>query len=286
MEKKGGTIDHYTRFALRWKYTGKLKKERVTLILSPHLDDVLLSLYSTILSGKLGKNIIVVNFFTSTDDEANTNIKTDFGTIVKSSRAKIRGELNFADHLLKKGINYLPIFLGLKDAAIEKYYRFIASAEINKLPTQSMKKQALKLYSALVSNYTKELKMTEMLAPLFQQFGYNIDCIVAPMGVGTHIDHSVLAHAAKEFSSQNKIRFGLYAEIPYVYLSDNLTLKKIQTRAPADFTEVSTTKFDANAKDKLLKELFPTQYNKMMKDSIFAAEENVGEVILWKKERK
>jgi hypothetical protein len=281
MAKEGLSAANYARFATRWKTLSELKREKVTLILSPHLDDIFLSLYSTIVSGKLGRNIIGVNFFTSTDSTVATNVDTTFTTIVETSLIRMREELDFSSLLLSRRINYLPVFLGLKDASVGKYYGFIASGVLGKLPDKAgMRSLALKIYAKMAADYSNELNIWEALKPLLKQFKSNIRSIVAPMGVGTHIDHGVVAHSA--LHSASAINFGFYAEIPYTYISGNISVDKLHVKAPKDFTKLMLTKFDPREKDRLFKKLYGSQYEGRTSKAIFEVGEKLGEIVFWK----
>ncbi len=280
MKDKGAGKLHYARFATRWKNIAELKGEKVTLILSPHLDDIFLSLYATLSSGKLGKNIIGVNFFTATDSTVSTNVDTTFSTIAKTSRLRMGEEIEFSKNLFLHEINYLPVFLGLKDASIEKYYKFIASGAIGRLSGGGVKAAALKLYDKMVENYARELTVLDAIAPLLRQFRSNIKRIVVPMGVGTHIDHGVIAYTIRELDSSAKL--GVYAEIPYVYLSGNMTLDRLRKKSPAGFSEAMVTPFDPAEKDRLFRKIYGSQYEKRMREAIFATGRDLGEVIFWK----
>jgi hypothetical protein len=273
---------HSARFALGWKRMGDLKSEKVTVILSPHLDDIFLSLYATMLSGKLGKNIIGITFFTSTDSSIRTKAETDFSTIAETSVMRMEEELSLSRILAKKGINYLPVFLGLKDAAIENYYMFIAGGALGKLPGGAVKDTAMGVYRKMVADEAIKLDAKSMLAPLFSQFKQNITRVLAPMGVGTHLDHNVVSQAAIEFGGS--AQKGVYAEIPYVSMTDKLSVEKLRPGLPKDFTDVMVTKFDAREKDLLLKKLYSSQYERRTKDAIFASQ-SLGEVIFWKKQK-
>jgi hypothetical protein len=277
-DSRAGKLN-YMRFATRWMNIAELKKEKATLILSPHLDDIFLSLYATLVSGKLGENIIGVNFFTSSDSMVSTNVKTTFSTIVKTSLIRMSEELEFSRALFLQGINYLPVFAGLKDASIEKYYRFIAAGAIGRLSTGGVRGAALRLYDRMVSSYAKELIAREAIAPLLRQFRGSIRRVLLPMGVGTHIDHGVIAHMARELQTGAKL--GVYAEIPYVYFSGNMTLEKLSNKARG-FSKALLTPFDPVEKDRMFRKIYASQYEKRMKEAIFAVGRNLGEVILWK----
>lgn len=272
---------HYARFALRWKSLNELKRETITLILSPHLDDIFLSLYATIVSGKLGNNIIGVNFFTASDSSISTNVNTSFNTIVRVSVGRMQEEIGFSRLLLSRKINYLPVFLGLKEASVERYYKFIAAALLGKLSKkESMREISLSFYTKMASDYSKQLNAWEALGPLLRHFRSNIRNVLAPMGVGTHIDHGAIAQTA--LKSVGPLNLGLYAEIPYVYMSGNMSVHKLRAKSPRGFGELMLTRFDPLEKDKLFKKLYASQYEKRTGEAIFAVGKELGEVILWK----
>ncbi len=280
MKDKGAGKLHYARFATRWKNIAELKGEKVTLILSPHLDDIFLSLYATLSSGKLGKNIIGVNFFTSSDSAVSTNVDTTFSTIVKTSLIRMNEELEFSRVLFLQGINYLPAFMGLKDASIERYYEFIASGAIGRLPEGTARKAGLNLYNRMVASYVRELQLGSSLAPLLRQFRSNIKNVLVPLGIGTHLDHGVIARLTNEFPRSTKL--GLYAEIPYVYMSGNMSIDKLRAKAPEGFSKTTVTYFDPKKKDGLFRRIYGSQYEKRTSEAIHTVGEKLGEVVLWR----
>ncbi|MGA3020619.1 MAG: PIG-L family deacetylase [Candidatus Micrarchaeales archaeon] len=278
-ESKFGKLS-YRNFALRWREIGALKKEKVTLVLSPHLDDIFLSLHATMISGKLGKNIIGVTFFNSTNSSMEADTRTDFASLARISVVRIGEELRFSRFLASQGIAYLPVFLGLKDAALDRYYKFIAGGAIGTLNEGGVKKAATHFYSRMVAQEVRKLNAKSALIPLLSQFGQSIKNILAPMCVGSHIDHAIVRNVAMELGG--KARFGLYAEIPYVYTTDSMSIESLRRKAPREFSEPMVTKFNPIDKDRLLKTLYPSQYEKRRHDAIFAAGKEFGEVILWR----
>ncbi len=280
-DRRAGKL-HYARFAMRWKNLSELKKERVTLILSPHLDDVFLSLYATILSGKLGRNILGVNFFTASDSSVDAKASTTFRTVAGTSIRRMEEEMRFSKLLFSHGINYLPVFLGLKEASIGGYYKFIAGALMGKLSKNAgMRDVSLAVYSRMVSDYAQELDVFEALGPLLAQFSGSIKDVLAPIGIGTHIDHGVVAQSA--LKSVRGLKLGLYAEIPYVYMSNNMSLSKLRANVPRGFVKPMETGFDPEEKAKLFRKLYPSQYEERTREALFAVGKGLGEVILWKK---
>ena len=280
MKDSGEGKLHYARFALRWKNLMALKREKATLVLSPHLDDIFLSLYATISAGKLGSNIIGVNFFTASDSTVRTSVNTTFSTIVKTSLERTGEELQFSHLLFQKGINYLPVFLGLKEASIGKYYEFIAGGAIGRLSKKTGIRLSTGMYRKMVDSYARELELWKLLEPILWQFRSNIKNIVSPLGIYPQIDHGVVARSA--IGSFGSARLGLYAEIPYTYMSGVTSVSKLIEKAPKGFSTPMVTKFDPAAKDRVFQKLYKSQYERRTKEAIFAVGKGLGEVILWK----
>ena len=279
MKDSGAGKLHYARFATRWKSIAELRGEKATLILSPHLDDIFLSLYATIVSGKLGKNVIGVNFFTASDSTVSTNVNTSFSTIAKTSILRMSEELAFSRFMFLSGFNYLPVFLGLKEASIGKYYEFIAGGALGRLAKKTGIRKPLWIYDRMVADYSEELDALKSLDPLIRQFKSNIKAVLAPMGVYSQIDHGVIARSA--LGSLNRKNMGLYAEVPYTYMSGKMSLDKLRESAPKGFGKVMLTNFDPAKKAKLFKTLYPSQYEQRTKEAIFAIGKGLGEVIMW-----
>ena len=252
---------HYSRFIAKWR--NNVEKEPITIILSLHIDDVLLSLGSMIESGKLEKNILAVNVFTISDSTVNTVGKSDFAAVSKTSIARIKEEIKFADYLADRGINYIPIFLGLKDAAIDAYYTHVASRSINKLPSLTLQKLAKYFQNDLVRARIKKLNLKQLLDSIISQ--YKLNAVIAPIGIGDHFDHVALRAYVNELGK--KVKIGLYADIPYVYDYKINSPNKLRQFVPANFINYDKRIFDPAQKNKLFNSIYKSQHDpKMLKE--------------------
>ncbi len=272
---KGSGASHYSRFL--GKLGSGLAKEQVTLVLSPHIDDAFLSVGSLMGSGVLGRNIIGVNVFTLSDSAADTRTKTDFSVVARTSNTRIEEELRFAEHLSARKINYIPTFLGLKDAALDSYYSHIASSSIRYLPAEGIRKMAKAMQSGYVDKRMKELGLKQLIDSIVMCFR-NVS-VVAPLGIGDHIDHAMLRAYAD--SLDDKFRVGLYADIPYVYHYGLSSFTDLKLVAPRDFTTYDRKGFNAAEKNRMFKSIYRSQYDSSVMEAFEEISKNGGETVFW-----
>ncbi|MGD0728658.1 MAG: PIG-L family deacetylase [Candidatus Micrarchaeaceae archaeon] len=264
------SLKHYKRFLTKWDSIRKLKKEPVTLILSPHMDDVFLSLNSAIVSHKLGTNIIAINVFTATDSLVKTNVKSDFKALANASLTRMKEELSYSDNLKTKKISYLPLFLGFKDAAVDTYYQFILAKQL---------KKAKIIGDKYVKKRAEELMFEEAIGSIMGQLESNIQYILAPMGIGDHLDHIMLRNFAESLA--NDFRIGLYADIPYISEYNYNSIQKLKSAVPKSFSTYDKISFNAKEKTSLFKKMYASQYDSGIVKQLKDIETATGEVIFW-----
>ncbi|HVA83186.1 MAG TPA: hypothetical protein VNF06_03420 [Candidatus Aquilonibacter sp.] len=278
---KGSVFRHYQRFFTRWKDGRSFSKEKITVILSPHLDDVFLSLNEHISSGALGKNIVCINFFTSSDSQVDTKTALSFASVSRVTKMRSAEELGFADYLSRKGVNYIPLFLGMQDAALSGYYKFIATTVMGKMPKLPLVKTLLtKTQETRIEKEYERLQIQEMAKTLLARFGKNVDKVLIPMGVGEHIDHILVSKLATKLTGKGRV--GVYCDIPYAYYSGFKTAAQLHMHVPKGFDSASVKKFDAKERIGLFKKLYPSQYDKGADNAIEAVAKMPGEVIFWR----
>jgi hypothetical protein len=274
----GGKFGHYYRYATKWHSNSRLDREPVTIVLSPHIDDVFLSLGTLIEAGKLGRSIIGVNVFTATDSTSTVSTRSDFSTVARVSTRRMAEELRLADHFSRKNLSYMPVFLGLKDAAIGAYYENIAGRSIRAMPSL-IKGYAKKVSAAYVSKRMAETNIAAILDNLLLQFGKNVRAVVAPVGIGDHIDHMMLRAYAERLSSRMMV--GLYADVPYIYHYVPLTLDGIRTMLPKGFHSYDQGLFDSASKTRLFNSIYKSQRDAAMLGALKAISRSVGETVFW-----
>jgi hypothetical protein len=268
---------HYSRFLTKWRSGNELRREKVTLILSPHIDDAFLSLGSSIESGALGRNIIAVNVFTLSDSRIITKTRTDFSVVAATSIERMQEELAFADYLSTKRINYIPIFLGLKDAALDSYYSHIASSGIRHLPSAKIKEMATHMQGNYIRKRMQQLHLKQLIDPIIMVF--RNATLLAPLGIGDHIDHALLRAYAAGLS--NKLRVGLYADIPYIYHYGLSSFEKLRAFAPKRFAVHDVKTFKAIEKNRLFKSFYKSQYDQNALKAFREISKSGGETIFW-----
>lgn len=276
--ERSTTLGHYIRFLTKWK--GSMSKEKITVILSPHIDDAFLSLCSFIESGKVGRNILSLNVFTLSDSRIKTNTETGFSAIVSTSIERELEELEFAKYLTSKGINYIPVFLGMKDAIIDTYYNYITGKGINSLP-KILRGRARSIHRSFAQKRMRELKLKELIDSFLTQFKSNVDLLLAPIGIGDHIDHMMLRKYAESLGKSLKL--GLYADIPYTYQYGIMSDEGLKTNLPKGVFKLQSQNFDPKKKDRLFRLIYKSQYDSNSSKAFKSISKNGGEKIFWVK---
>lgn len=271
--KRDEPARHYRRFLTKWSQMASFGKESVSVIVSPHMDDVFLSLYRHIVSGALGSNIVGVNIFSLTDSRVDTNSGTSFRSVRETSLERMKEELAFSDHLADNGIDYIPAFAGIKDAALYSYYQFIASRHVGKLGPI-----ARKPYDRYIDARYAKIGIDSILQPILKQYGRSVRNIVVPLGIGDHIDHMMLRRAT--LSSEAPM-LGMFCDIPYTYQYGFNTVEKLRAAAPNGYKEYTIRKGEGAQKAKAFARLFPSQSDKRTEKLILGAERTTGEVVFW-----
>ncbi len=279
--KDSDSIKHYKRFITKWCSMRSLRNEPITIVLSPHMDDVFLSLNSLIEAKALGGNIIGMNVFTLTDSLVDTNERSDFGTLASTSLTRLKEEVDYSHYLKRKGINYMPLFLGMKDAAMDTYYRYIAGKAVRSVPKLlGLQGRAREHHRKYVEARYSELKIRDALHSAISQFS-SISAIVAPIGVGDHIDHMMLRHYAETVS--NDFRIGLYADIPYICEYGLMSQEALKLLLPDGFDTHESISFDPSSKNSLFRKLYKSQYDGKTLAAFRQIAKRTGEIIFWNK---
>ncbi|MDE1874432.1 MAG: hypothetical protein KGI04_04970 [Candidatus Micrarchaeota archaeon] len=279
-KKQGaGGFSHYYRFLTKWASSQKLKAEKFTLILSPHVDDAFLSLYSTIVSGALGRNIVCVNVFSVSDSKVTTNTATDFSAIAGTSITRLKEELEFADHLQTKGVSYLPLFLGFNAEEIDLYYQFVASRGARLLPSKVMRASAERFLRSYAARRAFRIRLRATLDTLVENFGSGVGSVLVPIAAGGSLDHLMLRQAIGTFP--NRFKVGLYADVPYTHEYGVDSIHALHEKATKEFTRVQQRKFDAGERIRLFRKLYPSQYSKDIDLALRSIGKSTGEVIFW-----
>lgn len=274
-------MQHYYRFLTKWRTIQKLKSEKFTLIFSPHIDDAYLSLYSTIRSGSLGRNIVCANVFFLSDSTVNTSKSTDFSALATVSINRLKEELSFADHLRRHRINYLPIFMGFNAEEVDLYYQFIATRGARHLPTQVLRNGASDLIRSFALQRANRIKLHESIDAVIKNFGVGLKQILLPIGIGGSLDHIMVRHTLSRLSEKHRI--GLYADIPYIYQYGYDSTAKLSQMVPFNFRKIQSTSFDPSEKEKLFKELYASQYEAGISSAFRSIAKGTGEAIFWNK---
>lgn len=209
-----------------------MKAFNTVYILSPHLDDAVLSLGEHIINWKKqGKKIVVITVFTKFRTKKNIP-EYSLNYIKQSGFESVRDFENFRvkeDIRAMRAMKVEYEHWGFIDAGFRSVYptrNKLLSGKINKIDNQLVKK---------INN-----KINKITA----------DLILLPFGVGKHVDHMIIKKAGQNL--EKNILY--YLESPYLWEKLNYfkNLKKI-------FKKVSFKK-GTEKKDLLLKK-YLSQYN-------------------------
>ena len=221
---------------------GIKNNEYEIVILSPHLDDAVLSLGSHIAKWKNeGKKIRIITVFTkfinnkNIPDYSKDYIKrSGFDSVKKFEMAR-----NKEDSVVMKGLGVVYEHWDFIDAGFRGVYKTketLLSGNINKKDKN------------MLNNIEK--KVSELKA----------DLLMVPFGVGGHVDHVILKEAVSKISCKN-----YYLEEPYLWQNFNF-LKHIWRIIKAE-----SVIWNGNDKEKLLRS-YASQYNLLVKDNKFFTE--------------
>ena len=273
-------LKNYSRFFGRGIQHLSYSLEQCSLILSPHLDDVFLSLSETITAGKLGKNIIAVNLFSVSDSLVQTNANLSFNSVARSSVIRMQEEINFSMRLAKKGINYIPLFFGVNDAAIATYYKFIFSQLAVSNSPKIINSKIRRICESYALNQSKKLHIEQMIKPLIMQMGRQIKLVVGPAGIGCHIDHLITKNLLLNSQLFKGKKKGMFIDIPYAY-SHKYTEEDMKNNIPMHFKRMTETKFSYSEKLKEFKSIYPSQYSKNLEKDFKQSKISCTEKIFW-----
>ena len=156
----------------------------------------------------------------------------------------MREELEFAEHLSKKGISYLPIFLGFRDASLEVGQQGVVSWKANR--------KLDKWGNDLIESRFK-CGVHRAIQSLLRQ--YRPRFALFPLGIN-HADHVFLRRVG-EMTNGPRVRF--YLDVPYS--CDYNDLQEIQQATAATNCKVHSRKFDYGLKRRLFSRIYHSQYN-------------------------
>ncbi len=236
--------------------------ERITLIFSPHTDDIFFSLGNFIKSGELGRNIIGVNVFTMSATSAGAKIKRrNFELLAKTSVAKMREELGYASYLSSLHIRYVPFFLGLRDVRLKGVGTYMQG------------------YSQSgVEKHFYKLKLDKIIDSIVSQLKPKNTTVIFPGGFGDNMDHKILSTGAETVSKRVKV--GIFADIPYVARYGSM--EELKRDIKKGFENHSSKRFVAGEKMRQFNKIYKSQLNSAYEAQLKKVEGLGGESIFWR----
>jgi len=214
--------------------------------MSPHIDDIFLSLYSFITSDFRNERIVAVNAF-STTDHLNQVPKEPYS----ASSIRMNEELRFAKHLSTKGIDYRPVFLGLQDASLELAPGARESWRNHHKLDQWGEDLVRKRF---------DVGSDMVIRCLIRQFGSSH--VYFPVGIG-HVDHVFLGRVGRTAEEHN---VSFYMDVPYS--SDYPGLKEIKRSFGLKDFQTKRKRLNHKERMYLFSKLFPSQSNPETLDRI------------------
>jgi LmbE family N-acetylglucosaminyl deacetylase len=220
----------------------KNKEKWDIVVLSPHLDDAVLSLGQHIIKWKNeGKKIRIVTVFTKFGGGKNLPeyskdylIKSGFNSTKKFEKTRI---LENVKAMEKLGVDYEN--WGFIDAGFRGVYKTrqdLLSGEIDKRDQDLVKKIMGKIIDI------------------------KANLLLVPFGVGGHMDHVMIKKAAEDIKNKR-----YYLEIPYLWENFNF-IKLLGKRL-----KIKGIMFGSDEKDKILKN-YRSQYNLWDERKIYRVE--------------
>lgn len=218
------------------------RRDTKNLIISPHCDDAMLSLGSTIINKSLG-SFSIVNVFTRTNYTISGNNHIDFVT-------KLRKEEEYS---VMSKLNIEVDFLDFDDACIRQPY----SNHID-----SYLEQHIDPYSDL-----SFFRVRRTIRKVLEKF---ISCLIFfPLAIGNHIDHRICYLIAVELLKQRMPIF-FYEDIPYSSSLNDHELKRMISQLEIDFEDIVIKSDDCTKKLAMLK-LYHSQIDNEIERRILEA---------------
>ena len=246
-------------------------RDKFTIVFSPHIDDVFLSLNAFIASGDLGSNVVGVNLMSMTNSQTDMNRegKYSFGSIRDVVSARMVEEVEYSNFLKKRhGINYVPLFPGLRDARLERLCipKDYASAYTDAFSKSSAGEQ-------------------EIVKTMIDYYKDNLDSILFPIGIKNR-SHAKVRDILFRLEGRipKRLDVGLYADIPYV---ERYTAKyrgreledTVREMVPENYRRLKKKDFDAQSKFGIFKQIYRTQFNEKMEKRLRTIP---SEMIFWR----
>jgi LmbE family N-acetylglucosaminyl deacetylase len=188
---------------------------RKILVLSPHMDDAVLSCCDYLLNKKNKKSEVkIITIFTNFKSEVITSDAKRY--LKKSGHENI---YDFEKERKKEDRNSLD-FLGFK----HEYWDFIDGGF-----RQFNKKNIYKNYNQLFSGriHPKDKKIILKILEKLKKYKNDFDEILIPLGIGKHADHLIIKSCGEKVFNKNKINY--YIDWPYAFKLKNWNLTQIFT---------------------------------------------------------
>lgn len=225
--------------------TLQLSKYKKICIISPHFDDAALSCGGLMLRLGQKANMVVVNVFTKAHKGPYTISAKKF---LKDAGYKDAVDMFAArqkeDKAALSGIKVRVINLGLQDALFRRKNKVSVLGKI--LPEIDHIYPTYRWH--VVKGANQDVATKKALKGMLTKFVNKDVIVVAPYGIGGHVDHRIARSVCEELFTD----LILYSDFPY-----NIRTKDYG-RAPKNYTKVELS-VDLNKKEELLK-MYRTQF--------------------------
>jgi LmbE family N-acetylglucosaminyl deacetylase len=191
---------------------GLMENQIKTLLVSPHSDDIAFSIGGTVLQNIFVKPLLLVTIFSISDYSPCAKISTP----EKITKIRRLEDIKFAE---KIKIEFQS--LDFSEPVLRGYSRKDIFANNNPFSDP--------IYKDVYFTLSNLIKL------------YHLEMIVAPLGLGNHIDHIIASNICRRIAKENNIRIVFYEDLHY---ASRLTLKQIKVITNSISPDLQPRKID------------------------------------------
>jgi len=193
-----------------------LHKDAAILVLSPHLDDAVLSCGSFLAAASVGRPVTVITLFTAC---STGRVTLSARSYLRQCNARRAGDLyeqrRVEDRIALRGIGVTAVHYDLPDALFRRHRRSRVPARVAALlPELDCVYPTFRFHVARGRIASADLPLLDELQRRVLLMSSPQDLVLAPLGLGSHVDH-VLTHELGRRLVPGR-RVGWYADQPYL----------------------------------------------------------------------
>jgi LmbE family N-acetylglucosaminyl deacetylase len=185
--------------------------DRPCLVLSPHLDDAVLSCCALLSSIGSRTRVIVATVFTAVDGRTwSIPARRFLRTCGTADAHALYADRRVEDVAVVNGLGMDHLHLGYVDALFRRCGGWGPRGRLAVYPTFRFDAQVGRVARA---DDALAAALDARLAQLVDDV--RPGCVVAPLGVGRHVDHLLVRDAARRLASTTGVRVVHYSDFPY-----------------------------------------------------------------------